>query len=214
MPIAASAEPIAADLRMSCVIGAQTRASDPLLLAGTVAAAALCFPRWGLAAALVVAAATLGVGVGRRVSASLSIAAASATAAGFVHFAVAPEHFAEWWGFGTFFVLCGEVQLGWALLVRRVPRNWVLATELIGSLFLVVLWALSRTSGLPLGPDPGVPEAVGTPDLLAVAFELVTAASCALALTARRTPALPRALVLCLLAVTSLAVAWALLSVG
>jgi len=45
---------------------------------------------------------------------------ADAAAAGFVHFAVAPEHFAEWWGFGTFFVLCGEVQLGWALLARRV----------------------------------------------------------------------------------------------
>lgn len=214
MPIEASAEPIAADLRMSCVIGAQIRARDPLLVVGTVAAAALCFPRWGLAAALVVAAATLSVGVGRRVSAPLSIAAVSAAAAGFVHFAVAPEHFAEWWGFGTFFVLCGEVQLGWALLVRRVPRDWVLAIGLTGSLFLVFLWAVSRTSGLPLGPDPGVPEAVGTPDVLAVGFELVSAASCALALTPRRALALPRALVLCLLAVTSLAVAWALLSIN
>jgi hypothetical protein len=199
---------------MDGVVGAQIRVGDSLLLVGTLVAAALCFSRWGLAAALLVAAATLSVGVSRQVSAPMSIAAASAAAAGFVHFAVAPEHFAEWCGFGTFFVLCGEVQLGWALLVRRVPRSWVLAIGLAGSLFLVFLWAVSRTFGLPLGPDPGVPEAVGTPDVLAVAFELVTAASCALALRPRQALAVPRALVLCLLAVTSLAVAWALLSIS
>lgn len=196
------------------MIGAQIRLRDPLLLLGLVAAAVLCFPRWGLAAALVVAAATLSVGVSRRrVPASLSIAATSAAAAGFVHLAVAPEHFGEWWGFGTFFVLCGEVQLGWALLVRRVPRNCVFAIGLVGSMSLVLLWAVSRTSGLPFGPDPAVPEAVGTPDVLAVAFEVVTAASCALALTRRRALALPRALVLCLVAFISLAVVWALLSI-
>ena len=111
-----------------------------------------------------------------------------------------------------FFVLCGEVQLGWALLARRVPRNWILAVGLAGSLFLVFLWVVSRTSGLPVGPDPGVPEEVGTPDVLAVAFELVTAALCALALMRRQALPPPRALVLCLLAATSLAVAWALLS--
>lgn len=122
----AFAEPNAAGLRITCVIGARIRPSDLLLFGGTVAAAALCFPRWGLAAALVVAVATLSVGVGRRMSAVASVAAASTAAAGFVHFAVAPEHFAEWWGFGTFFVLCGEVQLGWALVARRVPRDWVL----------------------------------------------------------------------------------------
>ena len=36
----------------------------------------------------------------------MPLAVASATAAGsaVVHFAVAPEHFNEWWGFGLFFV--------------------------------------------------------------------------------------------------------------
>lgn len=209
----AFAEPNAAGLRITCVIGARIRPSDLLLFGGTVAAAALCFPRWGLAAALVVAVATLSVGVGRRMSAVASVAAASTAAAGFVHFAVAPEHFAEWWGFGTFFVLCGEVQLGWALVARRVPRDWVFAVGLAGNLSLVLLWVVSRTSGLPFGPDPGVPEAVGTPDALAVALELVSAASCALALSPRYARALPRTLGLCLLAITSLAVMWALLSI-
>jgi hypothetical protein len=168
----------------------------------------------GLVAPLAVAAATLAVGVGRRLPAALSVAAASAAAAGFVHFAVAPEHFGEWWGFGTFFVLCGEVQLGWALLVRRTPGKAVLSVGVAGSLLLVGLWAVSRTSGLPLGPEPGVPEAVGTADVLAVALELVTAASCAWALTRRRATPLPRPLVLGALAVIALAAGSALLSIA
>ena len=49
----------------------------------------------------------------------LTIASAAAAGSALVHFAVAPEHFAEWWGFGLFFVICAEVQLGWALLLGR-----------------------------------------------------------------------------------------------
>ena len=54
----------------------------------------------------------------------------------------------------------------------------MLAVGLGGSLFLVAVWALSRTSGLPFGPEPGVPEEIGVPDLVSVALELVTAAAC------------------------------------
>jgi hypothetical protein len=200
---------------MHPVIAARTQPSqDTLLVVGVLAAAVLTFPRWGLGAPLVVAAVTLAMGVSRRLYAPLSIAAASAAAAGFVHLAVAPEHFAEWWGFGLFFVLCGEVQLGWALLARRAPGKAALSVGLAGSLLLVVLWALSRTSGLPFGPEPGVPEAVGTPDVLAVALELVTAASCAWALTQQRaSTAIARPLVVCALALTAAAAGWALLSI-
>ncbi len=161
---------------------------ESLLLIGAVGAAAITFRHWGIATPLVVSGVTLAFGAGRR--GSLSLAAMSAAAAGFVHFAVAPEHFAEWWGFGTFFVLCGEAQLGWALLVRRAPGRPALAVGSVGSLLLIALWAASRTSGLPFGPDPGVREAVGTTDLLAIALEIFTAASCAWALAARRPTAL------------------------
>ena len=47
-----------------------------------------------------------------------------------------------------------------------------------GSLFLVLTWAVSRTAGLPFGPDPGVAEAVAVPDVASVVLELVTAAAC------------------------------------
>lgn len=199
---------------MLVVIAARSQPRhDVLLVVGAVTAAALTFPRWGLTAPLVVAAATLAVGTSRRLSPAVSLAAASAAAAGFVHFAVAPEHFAEWWGFGTFFVLCGEAQLGWALLVRRAPGKVVLSIGLAGSLLLVGLWAVSRTSGLPLGPEPGVPEAVGTPDVLAVALELVTAASCGWALTQRRAWIFARPASVGALGLTAAAAGWALLSI-
>ena len=101
-----------------------------------------------------------------------------------MHFAVAPEHFGEWWGFGLFFVLCAEVQLGWALLLGRNRSRRMLAVGIVGSLLLVALWAVSRTTGLPFGPEPGVPEAVGSPDLVSVVLELLTAGACAVALLA------------------------------
>ena len=112
-----------------------------------------------------------------------AVAILSGVAAG-IHVGVAPEHFAEWWGFGLFFVLCAEVQLGWALLLGRAGGNRILAVGLVGSLFLVAVWALSRTSGMPFGPEPGVPEEIGVPDLASVALELVTVGACAWALVA------------------------------
>ena len=198
---------------MPVVIAIQRNgANETLLLIGAVGAAAITFRPWGVVAPLLVAAVTVAVGVGRRLPFALSLAAASAAAAGFVHFAVAPEHFAEWWGFGTFFVLCGEVQLGWAFLVRRSGGKLSLSVGLAGSLLLIALWAVSRTTGLPLGPQPGVPEPVGTADVLAIALEAVTAGACLLALTQRRASRFPWPVAACALALTAAAAAFALLS--
>ena len=144
------------------------------------------------------------------------IASAATAGSALVHFAVAPEHFAEWWGFGLFFVLCAEVQLGWALLLGRIRNNRMLAVGIAGSLALVAVWALSRTTGLPFGPEPGVPEEIGLPDVVSVVLELITAAACAWALLvpnriAVRTSLPLRALGL---ALTIALTAWALAAVG
>ena len=37
---------------------------------------------------------------------------------------------------------------------------------------VIVIWAMSRTTGLPIGSQPWVPEPVGFADLLATSFEL------------------------------------------
>jgi hypothetical protein len=183
------------------------------LLAGALGAGALTFRQWGLAPPLIAAAAAAAIGVGRHSPTSLSLAASAAAAAAFIHFAVAPEHFREWWGFGTFFVLCGEVQLGWAFLARRRPGKATVTTGLAGSLLLVALWSASRTTGLPLGPDPGVPEPVGTADMVAIALEVVTAACCAWSLTTRRLTRFVWPVKTGALTLTAALTAWALLSI-
>jgi hypothetical protein len=159
--------------------------TEAMLLIGALGAAVLTFHQWGVIAILVATSAAVAVGVRHGLPLPFSVAGSATAGAAFIHFAVAPEHFREWWGFGVFFVLCGEAQLGWALLLRRRPWPLVAAVGLTGSLLLVALWLVSRTVGLPLGPDPGAPEAAGTADLVAVALELMTAFACSSALLSR-----------------------------
>ena len=49
---------------------------------------------------------------------------------------------------------------------------------------MVEVWAVSRTTGLPVGPDPWMPEALGALDLLATGLEIVLIAVGAWALSA------------------------------
>jgi hypothetical protein len=204
--------------RRTLLVGTITRnqkTEAALLLAG-LAAALVSFQSWRLGAAVAAAVLVALLGLRRGMPLPLTIAAAAAAGSALVHFAVAPEHFAEWWGFGLFFVLCAEVQLGWALLLGRIQTNRMLAVGIGGSLFLVAVWALSRTTGLPFGPEPGVPEEIGVPDVVSVVLELVTAAACAWSVVVpNRTDArmgLPlRALGL---ALTIALTAWALIAVG
>jgi hypothetical protein len=202
-------------MRLMDKIGVPRR-SDGVLAIAALAAALLAFQGWRPVTAI--AAAVLIVLVGLRRGLPMPLALASATAAGsaLVHFAVAPEHFAEWWGFGLFFVLCAEVQLGWAIMLGRFRSNRMLAVGLVGSLFLVAVWALSRTSGLPLGPEPGVPEEMGVPDVASVALELVTAGACVWALAVRSRGAMRFAIPVRVVGlVLSIALtAWALAAVG
>lgn len=98
----------------------------------------------------------------------LTVAAIATAAAAGIHLAVAPEHFREWWGFGAFFVVCGAVQLAWA---AAWPSSGV--AGIAGNVSLIALWALSRTAGLPFGPDAGTPEAIGPVDVATVLVELI-----------------------------------------
>ncbi len=115
------------------------------------------------------------VGMRRGLPLPLVVAASAAAGSALIHFAVAPEHFEEWWGFGLFFVVCGQVQMGWALALGRAHSGWMLAIGIVGSLILVLVWGLSRTAGLPFGPEPGTPEPVSIPDVVSAFLELVTA---------------------------------------
>jgi hypothetical protein len=120
----------------------------------------------------------------------LGIALASACAAT-IHFAVIAQHLEEYWLFGFFFIAVAIAQLAWAILVLFRPSPAVYLAGFVGNAAVAATWVVSRTTGFPLGPEPGEPEPVGTADSVATAFEVLIAAGTLLLLlriTSRRRP--------------------------
>lgn len=99
-------------------------------------------------------------------------AAALSLAAGLLHATAGPEHFSEWWGYGLFFVAAALAQTlfgllvatqgispsygGWAGARRRV--YWI---GIVGNLLILALWLVTRTIGIPFGPQAGLVEPIG-----------------------------------------------------
>ncbi|GAB3433333.1 hypothetical protein GCM10027517_00160 [Phycicoccus ginsengisoli] len=111
--------------------------------------------------------------------------------AALVHVGVAGEHFSQWWAAGLFLLVTAAAQLGWALWAwtRPVTRPILLAGA-AGSVALVLLWVVTRTSGLPFGPQAGVAEPVGAADVVSGLLELLTVALALVATAADRRPRL------------------------
>lgn len=99
-----------------------------------------------------------------------AVAVSSGVAAG-IHLGVAPEHFREWWGYGTFFVLAAAGECALVVLLGLRPRAWVLQAGIWATLATILMYLVSRTSGIPLGPASGVVEPVEAPGLAATAAE-------------------------------------------
>jgi hypothetical protein len=100
-----------------------------------------------------------------------------------IHFAVAGEHFKEYWVFGAFMLGSAWLQLLWSGLavlpagpVLRQPL--VLVYGLVLNAGIVVVYVLTRTVGDMVGPDPRDVEPVGFGDGLCTALEAVVAVAC------------------------------------
>jgi hypothetical protein len=106
--------------------------------------------------------------------AALSLGAAA------IHFAVVPEHLEEWWAFGVFFVALGALEALWAAAIVARPSRLVTGIGIGANVATVLLWAVSRTVGLPIGPEPWMPEGIGILDVAATALELMLVAGLAL----------------------------------
>jgi FtsP/CotA-like multicopper oxidase with cupredoxin domain len=92
-----------------------------------------------------------------------------------IHLAVAPAHFREYVPFGVFFLVVGCTQAIGAVELAVRPTRPLALLIAGGSVALIGLWLVSRTAGLPIGPDPGQPEALGLPDLICNVMEGVAA---------------------------------------
>ncbi len=119
----------------------------------------------------------------RHLDPALTLAALGTLAAAGVHVAVCPEHYGEGWLYGAFFTATASAQLVWAALLMFRPDPRVIRAGLAATLALIALWAVTRTAGIPLGPQRGEVEEVGTLDIIATTCELVVVMASAWALT-------------------------------
>ena len=95
-----------------------------------------------------------------------------------IHAAVIPEHFREWMVFGLFFTALTVAQCWLAVVLLRRPERRIVRYVAIASAWVVVLWAVSRTTGIPIGPEQWKPESLGALDIAASCAELVTFVGC------------------------------------
>ena len=131
-------------------------------------------------------------GLGLRFTPQLLVTAALLSiGAAVIHAAVAGPHFDEYAPFGLLFLASALGQTIWAVLLLAAPSARLLVAGAAGNLGILATWALSRTSGLPLGPQPGTPEPIGALDIAASAFELGLVVAALLLIVARGPLAMP-----------------------
>jgi hypothetical protein len=176
-----------------------------LAAVGLAAAGAAGHPTWHL---VVVALAAIAVFVGIKIEEHLRarprthrhravarsglllfVAGCSAGAAA-VHASVCSDHFRESFAFGVFFVIAAALQAVWAVLVCVRPTRALLVAGAAGNASLVLVWALSRTVGLPIGPEIWHPEPVSMLDMIATLLEVALVVGAA-AVVRTSTRALP-----------------------
>lgn len=74
--------------------------------------------------------------------------------AALIHLWAAPEHLAVWWAYGAFFLTAAICQGCLSFLVLRWPESKTISLAGIGgNLIVAAMYVVSRTWGMPLGPD-------------------------------------------------------------
>lgn len=116
---------------------------------------------------------------------AILLACALALLAALIHVQAALDHFDEYVPFAVGFIGLAAGQAGWAAATYRTASRGLLRAGVAVGAGVVLVWLLSRTTGLPVGPQPGAAEPVGLLDLVATLDEL---AVMALAVAALRAP--------------------------
>lgn len=100
------------------------------------------------------------------------LAAGLSLEAGVIHLAVVDEHFAEYPPFGWLFAFLALFQAMWSFAYLARPLARLATVAIAVNAGAVVIWATSRSVGLPIGPEPWTPEGIGPLDVLATGIEL------------------------------------------
>jgi hypothetical protein len=99
------------------------------------------------------------------------LAAILSLTAGAIHFGYAPHHLADDWAHGWFFMVIAAYQCLFAVLIVARPRRWVWASAIVVNTGIIATWLVSRTVGLPFGPEALRSESFSTPDIVSSVIE-------------------------------------------
>jgi hypothetical protein len=102
-----------------------------------------------------------------------------------IHFAVAGEHFQEYWLYGVFMLVVAWLQLLWAAAAIARPSRLLLVGGVILNIGVLAVYIVTRTAGDVIGPGASSAEQVGFGDVLCTVLEAIVAAGCAWLLIAR-----------------------------
>jgi hypothetical protein len=106
-----------------------------------------------------------------RVLGALSIVTAA------LHAKALADHASHYWLFGVFFGILTCWQTGWGVRAYRARLSRrALVTGAWVNVCVVLVWLISRTVGMPIGPWSGEVEAIGVIDAMASIDELAIAA--------------------------------------
>jgi hypothetical protein len=120
----------------------------------------------------------------------LALAMLSA-ASGAIHAAVSTAHFEEAFVYGAFFLVTSTLQAAWAVVLSYRPNRTLLAIGTVGNAAIIIVWTLTRTVGLPVGPQSWSPEPIGALDVISTLLELAIVLGAANLLARRTTLSAP-----------------------
>ncbi|WP_166172682.1 hypothetical protein [Rubrobacter tropicus] len=100
-------------------------------------------------------------------------AAVLSLAVAMIHLWTAPGYFEVWWGYGTFFLGVAAAQGLFSVGLLRWPGRVLSLAGIFGNLSVIMVYVLSRTSGVPFGPHAGRAEDAGLLDMSATGIELM-----------------------------------------
>jgi hypothetical protein len=100
-------------------------------------------------------------------------ASALSLAVALIHLWAAPGYFEVWLGYGAFFLAVAAAQGLFSVALLRWPGRALSLAGIFGNLSIVVLYIVSRTSGVTIGPHAGRAEEAGVLDMSATGIELM-----------------------------------------
>ena len=102
----------------------------------------------------------------------VQVAGTLSVIAGLAHLWETPEHSGVWWGYTAFFLGCGLAQTVYGLLLPLWPRPLLMIAAIWGNVAVIVVYVVTRTAGIPIGPHKGVMQDAGAFDMATTAIEL------------------------------------------